>query len=142
MIFCTFGASGVEFCVRFLVVSFLVRRASNSSLLFVRCAVIGVSSGEFAIFGFAPSCAGTASRSSCVPKQYRYCFAPFLCPEAVQVLLRTVSASRSSTSASLVCYSNLGAALIATSRVHNIRKQIISAGNIPVIYQHYLCYSN
>jgi hypothetical protein len=31
------------------------------------------------------------------PRQYRYCFAQFLCPEAVRVLLRAVSVSRSST---------------------------------------------
>jgi hypothetical protein len=68
-----------------------------------------VSNSSF--FGFS----GTASLSSCVPKQYRYGFASFLFPEAVQALLRAVSSSRSSTGTALVRYSNFGPELNVNS---------------------------
>jgi hypothetical protein len=92
MIFCTLGASGVEF-VNLLHVWRVRRRNRIFS-------IVGVSGVEFVLFGIARSSTGTvalravpvsrsgkgiASRHFIVPKQYRYCFAPFLRPEAVQV---------------------------------------------------------
>ena len=80
MIFNTFGASGVEF-VFFSIVWCIGRRICyfwdfpEAVQVLLRTVPVSRSS------------TGTASRRFCVPKQYRYCFAPFLRPEAVQVLL-------------------------------------------------------
>jgi hypothetical protein len=104
-------------CVRrrthVVFVVFLVRQAPNSLFLQFREAVPVLLRAVLV----SRSSTGTASRRFCVPKQYRYCFAPFLCFEAVQVLLRAISASRSITCTASVRYINFGAALITTSRV-------------------------